>query len=123
LYDDVIGALTTPKERPFVRFNFLVHSGRVFFLEAFPWWHTVPGDARKVVERLRKDGVRVILVKCLSSRASWTPYFGRKHDEVPKRGWNDLTVKVKARLPQHAHILRTALRAHREYLGKLESVP
>lgn len=123
LYRDVLAALAEPKNRPFARFNFLVHAGNVFFLEKSPWWHAVPSDARKVALRLRRNGVSVVSVECVSSRASWTPYFGRKHDEEPNRGWNDLTIKVMARRTQDAPLLRLALRAHRAHLGRREAIP
>jgi hypothetical protein len=101
---------------PFARFNFLVHAGRVFFIDIARWWHSVPGDARKVARRLRADGVPVVSVRLLHSDAKYTPYFGRKRDEEKYRGWNDPTIFLYAGKLADEDAMRAAWDAHRARL-------
>jgi hypothetical protein len=91
---------------PFVRFNFLVHDGRVFFIDTLGWWHSLPGEARKIATALRKAGIRITRVKIIRSGAPWTPYFGRTRDEEPNRGWNDPTIELKPVIQARTAILR-----------------
>jgi len=102
---------------PFARFNFLVHAGRVFFIDTAGWWHSVPGDAHKVARRLRAEGVRVASVRLLHSDAKYTPYFGRKRDEEKHRGWNDPTIFLRAAKPADEDAMGAAWDAHRARLA------
>lgn len=106
-----------PDAAPFARFNFLVYAGRAFFIDIAGWWHSIPGDARNVVRRLRADGVPVASVRLLHSDAKHTPYFGRTRDEEKQRGWSDPTIFLRAEKPADEEAMGAAWDAHRARLA------
>jgi hypothetical protein len=121
LRDEIRLHVTDAGGAPFARFNFLVHAGRVFFIDIAGWWHSVPGDARKVARRLRAEGVAVASVRLLHSDAKHTPYFGRARDEEKGRGWNDPTIFLRAAKPGDEAAMGAAWDAHRARIAARRS--
>ena len=111
----VLAALKADCDRPVAKFNFLVHASKVFFLDQRGWWHAVPGDASKVLFELRRRRQHVIEASVSANRASWIPYFARKHDEEPNRGWNDSSLKACAKQSRYQTMLQAAIEAHRAH--------
>jgi len=122
LRDAVLSRRRTWDPKPFARFNFLVVAGRIFFIDTAGWWHTVPGDARKVARSLRASRIPVTSVAIVRSDAKWTPYFGRKRDEERGHGWNDPTIVLRATRPADEAAVQGALLAHRAIHERKDNV-